>query len=455
MSAQEETLQAGQILESRYRIISEGMPQDIGTQYKAYDMQLDRLAAVLVLDRRFGTGAESRERLSGVQQALTDLTEPALLSTEQIDAVDGRLCLVRNHVEGRALADLLQRAGSLKTRAALEIVVRLCDALGPAHRAGLVHGGLSPHCVFVEDDGRVTVTDTGLIPALRPDPVTPGQPWGRLPYVSPEQAAGEEIHPASDVYTIGLLMYEMLAGRPPFRAGDDTVLLLQHLRYDPPSLQVLVPDVPLPLAQIVHKALAKEPAARYRNAGQLAHILRSQLGLQTPTMPPEAVEPRRGETREQLVVSAPPLPAPAHSTQGTYELSLEAGYRTEESAGVDWLMVGLLIAALIAVLGLIPLWRSVYRRYATPPLAPTPTSYRLTETEADSLLPYRTQRGGSLRAHGSNGPGPDGRLELVRGQLAGPGRSLDLLMADLMDGAGRNGERMATGLWVWESRLRS
>jgi hypothetical protein len=104
---------------------------------------------------------------------------------------------------------------------------------------------------------------------------------------------------------------------------------------------------------------------------------------------------------------------------------------------------------------LIPLWRGVYRRYATPPLAPTPTSYRLTETEAALLLPHSAQGGTWVRDHRINGPGVDGYLELVRGRSTRPGRSLNLLMADLMGGAGRHGEGMLTDFWVWESRLRS
>lgn len=374
MDAQGKRLQVGQILGERYRIISEAITRDMGTEYKAYDTQFDRLVVIVLLDERFGSGPEVIDRLFKAQQTLADLTEPALSPVEQIGVMDRQLYLVRGHADGRTLAHLLQQYGPLDLRRTLEIVTPLCDALASAHRRGLVHGSLSTASVYVADDGQVTVTDTGLLPALR-DPALPGQPWGRFPYVSPEQAAGADAHPSSDVYVVGLLIYEMLAGRPPFRSNDEAVLVMQHLRYDPPSLQVLAPGVPLPLIQIVNKALAKEPAARYRHAGQLAHILRSQLVSQAAIGPSVTATPVQAAAATPMVVPPPPPSASAASAGGAYQGAVAGvGYQVDESEGVDWLMIGLLIAALIAVLGLIPLWQSVYRRYAVPAVVPTPSS---------------------------------------------------------------------------------
>jgi serine/threonine protein kinase len=384
MSAQEQMMQIGDTLAGRYRIVGQGNPQDIGTSYRAYDSHHDRLVVVLVLASRYASGEDVLERLDKSQQAVGDLAVPALVPIEDAGVVAGQLYLVRALADGYPLAELLARIGPLPSDAAVQIAIHLCDALAPAHRAGLVHGSLSPHCVLVQDDGLVLVTDVGLLPALRPASAVPGRPWGRAPYLSPEQAAGESVHLSSDVYVIGSLLYEMLAGRPPFRAQDETVLAMRHLRQDPPSLQMLVPDVPPRLAQIVHKALAKEPASRYRNAGQLGHILRAQLGptpalaafgpeepaLVAPSLEkPDLAAPQPAPRREQLIVPAPPLAQ-------TYEPGPEFEGWPEEPAGKDWLMVVLIVAALIAVLGLIPLWRTVYRRYATPPPTPLPALYQ-------------------------------------------------------------------------------
>jgi serine/threonine protein kinase len=228
----------------------------------------------------------------------------------------------------------------------------------------------------------VTLADAGLLPALHAASAAQGRPWGRIPYLSPEQAAGEQVLAASDVYVIGCLLYEMLTGRPPFRASDETVLALQHLRHEPPSLQVLVPHTPPALAQIVHRAMAKEPAVRYRNAGQLAYILRTQVGDRPAEQPPPAPQP----AWERLVVPPPPAPAQVANWSSREVYDLEgADDWNEEPAGVDWLMIGLLIAGLIAVLGLIPLWRTVYRRYTSP--LPAPAAGMRIRFEQDALEP--------------------------------------------------------------------
>lgn len=370
MNEQEKPLQIGTVLEGRYRIVSEGTARDIGVVYTVYDTQHDRLATMVLLARRFGGDIETVARLVAANQAVADLTQPALLPLDHVGLADGQVYLVRSHIETQTLADLLAQSGSLKVEAAVEIAIHLCEALAPAHRAGLVHGSLAPQSVLLGKEGQVTVIDTGLVPALRPVPAQPGQPWGRFPYLSPEQAAGEDVHPASDVYILGSLLYEMLLGRPLFHADDETSLALQHLRHEPVPLRSVAPLIPPPLAQIVHKALAKEPAARYRNAGQLAHILRSHVESRLGRSPITPMPLRPGVAREQMLV--PPLSMP----EETYESAPGADYWTKEDSGVDWIMVGLIIVALVAMLGLIPLWRTVYRRYAVPPPAPTAVPYR-------------------------------------------------------------------------------
>jgi hypothetical protein len=371
----EQMLSISTILDGRYRVVAQGTSWDIGTIYRTYDTQQDELADVLLLDPRFGGGAEAVDRLGMVNEVVADLIQSSLVPFDQIGLVDGQVYLARSHVEAQTRADFLAHAAPLDVDAAVEIAIRLCEALAPAHRAGLVHGSLSPHSVLLEAGGQVAVTDAGLFPALRLARAPSGQPWGRFPYLSPEQAAGDDAHPTSDVYVLGSLLYEMLSGQPPFQAEDATTLALQHLRKEPVPLQALVSNTPLPLAQIVRKALAKEPAARYRNAAQLAYILRSQVEQGFAPSVAAPVPADRDLAGQHLVVPPPPV---AHPPQDLYSPVTETGYQAEEPAGVDWLLIGLIVAAMIAVLGLIPLWRTVYRRY-TPPNEPVPGSYHRLE----------------------------------------------------------------------------
>jgi hypothetical protein len=396
MSEQEDALPIGRVLDGRHRIVSEGMIQDIGLAYKAYDVKLDRLAVVLVLDPSFGSGKGGLDRLAQANRAVQDLQQPDIVPFESMGLVAGRPYLARRHVEGESLARMLEWNTVLDVDAAVDIAVRLCEALAPLHRAGLVHGSLSPHSVLVGDDRRVSVIDTGLMPALRPDPAPPGQPWGRAAYLSPEQAAGEHVLPASDVYVIGLLLYEMLAGRQPFHSDEPTNLALRHLCQEPDPLQTLNPRVPPALAQIVHKALAKEPSARYRNAGQLAHILHSQVEIQAelqgelkpgPLTLEPAIRQREDLGPAHQAVPISTAPPPWTRPEDPYDQGVETDDWLYERGGVDWLMIGLIVVALIAVLGLIPLWRTVYRRYALPEPIPTPASYYLPDQGMRLALP--------------------------------------------------------------------
>lgn len=377
MTGERIRLEVGTVLENRYRLISVGTSQDLGMTYKARDLQDDRVVVLQVLSPDWRADAQTVSRLSEIQRTVNSLASPALVPFEHVGLSDGHFYLVHTHTEGQTLADLMAQTGRLGFDAAVEITIRLCETVALAHRAGLVHGSLSPHSVLVTESGnrseplgrQVVLVDVGLMTALRPTSVAQGLPWGRVPYISPEQAAGRDIHPASDVYVIGSLLYEMLTGRPPFRVGDPAVLAIQHLRHEPPALQILVPQISPALAEIVHTSLAKEPAARYRNASQLAHILRSQLKPQRPSRQPEPSTPDQAPLQERLVVPPPPVSSPAATWPPR-----ETEDWSDEPASVDWLMIVLLVAALIAVLGLIPLWRTVYQRYAAPGPASAPAS---------------------------------------------------------------------------------
>ncbi|MGC9333164.1 MAG: serine/threonine protein kinase [Anaerolineae bacterium] len=391
MSAQGSVLEAGAVLDDRYHIRSEVAALDVGTLYEAYDLQSDRPVDVLVFAFRAGDQPGPLVALEQSQQSLAELASDTLVPYEHIGVVAGYPFLVRRHVEAESLADLLSRQGPLSVEGAVCVAIGLCETLSPAHRAGLVHGSLSPSSVWLVEGIReakdavpeIVLTDVGLLPALRPLQSAPGQPWGRTRYLTPEQAAGEAAHSTSDVYAIGSLFYAMLAGRPPFRSSDSSVQALQHLRQEPPSLQILVPEVPSPLAEIVEKALSKEPAARYRNAGQLAQILRTQLRIPSllTSRPPAPIITQPAEGARLMVPAPsrsrrPPVPPVVRN----YEFIDDRDW-AEPRGGVDWLMAALFVAAILAVLGLLPLWRTVYERYSAPPALPTPTSLRLPSLE--------------------------------------------------------------------------
>jgi serine/threonine-protein kinase len=293
---------------------------------------------------------------------------------------------VRAHVE--------EYGKTIPVPLALELAIQVCAGVGYAHRAGLVHCDVKPQNVLVTGDSRVKVADFGIARAMSEASVqSASHLWGTPHYFSPEQASGESATPASDVYSIGIILFEMLTGQLPFSAETLPALALKHLQEPPPSLTELNPAVPMQLERIVHKILSKEPAGRYRTAGQLERILRSyrQSTLEDTGPIPLAALQRGGDTtRHPQPVAEQPTqvlerPAPAVTTlspaAGSAAMSAESTRRRAPERGqppplhvnvpgseieeqtTDWTALTLGILAVIAMLGLIPLWYLVARAW--------------------------------------------------------------------------------------------
>jgi len=236
-------------------------------------------------------------------------------------------------------------------------MVQACAGVGYAHRAGLVHCDIKPHNFIVTPDNRLKVTDFGIARALstimpdeRADVV-----WGSPQYFSPEQAVGEAPSPSSDVYSLGIVLYEVLTGALPFTAPSSEELARLHLEMNPIPPSEYIPDIPSTLEEIVMKVLAKEPAARYRTADQLGRVL-LRFGTQrdVPVSPALDLTPETKTYQEPD--SRPSKPQPAINIP---EIKLPEVYFPD----VDWATTALGLGALIAVLGLIPFWIYIFILY--------------------------------------------------------------------------------------------
>jgi eukaryotic-like serine/threonine-protein kinase len=220
--------------------------------------------------------------------------------------------IVMEFIEGQDLKKIIKAEGALSVERALSLAVQICAGIGFAHRAGLVHADVKPQNILVTRDDIVKVTDFGIAQAL--SDAQPGEKqsvvWGSPHYFAPEQARGEKPSPASDVYSIGILMFEMLTGRLPYSGANQQELALAHIRDRVPMVSEFNPTVPDPVAQIVYKIMSKEPAARYRMADQLGHILgsyRDRRDAPNISMPPQA--PVQAQSAPWQPVS-PPAPPP-------------------------------------------------------------------------------------------------------------------------------------------------
>jgi len=363
------------LLNKRYKLLSPIGQGGMAVVHKAQDLSLGRLVAVKILRENLTGDPEFLARFQQEARAAAHLAHPNIVTVHDFGRDGGRYYIVMEYIEGQDLKTLIKESAPFPIDRAVDLAVQVCAGVGYAHRAGLVHCDIKPQNILVMPDGRVKITDFGIARAL--SNIRPGETtdvvWGSPQYYSPEQAAGEHPTPASDVYSIGVVLFEMLAGRLPFVASTQQALAMLHLREEPPRLTLFNPQVSETLERIVHKVLAKEPAARYRTADQLGRILISYrqhgdelTGAQlatghTPAQPhPAAVPPRS---------AAATLPTSAPTRRAAADPTLRAASSADEDLGpeegLDWLAMGLGFAAFIAVAGLFPLWWwviSVYTR---------------------------------------------------------------------------------------------
>jgi serine/threonine-protein kinase len=349
---------------------------------------LRRLVAVKILHESLIGDEDFLRRFRREAHAAANLSHPNIVTVHDIGQDGHRHYIVMEYVSGRTLKSLVRAhveefGKTIAVPLALELAIQICAGVGYAHRAGLVHCDVKPQNVLVTGDSRVKVADFGIARAMSEASVqSASHLWGTPHYFSPEQASGESATPASDVYSIGIILFEMLSGQLPFSAETLPALALKHLQEPPPSLTELNPAVPVQLERIVHKILSKEPAGRYRTAGQLERILRSYrqstledtgpipvAGLQriaerTPQPPPVAEQPTQVfERRPAPDVTTRPRAAAAESTRRTAiersqpaPLHVNVSGAEPEEAATDWTALTLGILAVIAMLGLIPLW---------------------------------------------------------------------------------------------------
>ncbi|HEX6655054.1 MAG TPA: Stk1 family PASTA domain-containing Ser/Thr kinase [Candidatus Limnocylindria bacterium] len=265
----------GRLINGRYRLIAPLGEGGMATIWRAVDEQLDREVAVKLLREQFGSDAGFAARFRQEARAAGSLSHPNIVPVYDYGTdADGTQFIVMQLVEGDNLATLLRDRGHLETDDAVRIALGVASALEAAHRRGLVHRDVKPGNILLTDDGDVKVTDFGIARAVSEASMTvTGTTLGSVHYFSPEQARGDEVTGASDVYALGIVLYEMLTGRRPFEGDSAAGVALKRLNEDPPPPATYRP-VPTSLSAIVMRALQREPRDRFPDAGSFAEALR-------------------------------------------------------------------------------------------------------------------------------------------------------------------------------------
>jgi eukaryotic-like serine/threonine-protein kinase len=265
----------GRLINGRYRLIAPLGEGGMATIWRAVDEQLDREVAVKLLREQFGSDAGFAARFRQEARAAGSLSHPNIVPVYDYGTdADGAQFIVMQLVEGDNLATLLRERDHLETDDAVRIALGVASALEAAHRRGLVHRDVKPGNILLTDDGDVKVTDFGIARAVAEASMTvTGTTLGSVHYFSPEQARGDEVTGTSDVYALGIVLYEMLTGRRPFEGDSAAGVALKRLSEDPPPPSTYRP-VPSGLSAIVMRALQREPVDRFPDAGSFAEALR-------------------------------------------------------------------------------------------------------------------------------------------------------------------------------------
>jgi eukaryotic-like serine/threonine-protein kinase len=346
-----------QVFDGRYRVVRKLGTGGMANVYLAEDQELGRSVAIKMLDERHSQDEQFVERFRREAKNAAGLSHPNIVSIYDRGQAEGTYYIAMEYLEGRNLKELLITRGPTPLAVAIDYARQILAALGFAHRHGIVHRDIKPHNVVVAPDGLLKVTDFGIARSGTSQMTETGSIIGTAQYLSPEQAKGAPVTPASDIYSVGIVLYEMLTGSVPFTGDTPLEIAMKHLSTTPLPPSEKRREVPHELDSIVLRALAKDPADRYQSADKMdADLARASRGQAVaPETEEAATQVLRGAgaatlagaptaiTRQVNVAPPPATPPPPYSRPtGFYEYD-----EPLRRSFWPWLLAALLVAAAI------------------------------------------------------------------------------------------------------------
>jgi serine/threonine protein kinase/beta-lactam-binding protein with PASTA domain len=270
----------GQQLGGRYQLEARIGGGGMAIVYKARDLILNRQVAVKVLRSQYGTDEDFVNRFRREAQAVASLSHPNVVGVYDVGQDGDTHYMVMEYVEGSTLKEVINRRGALPVEEAVRIAVQICDALDHAHQNQIIHRDIKPHNILIGKNGRVKVTDFGIARAVTSTTIThTNAVLGSVHYFSPEQARGGITAEKSDIYSLGIVLYEMVTGQLPFSGDSPISVALKHLQEPLPEPKQINPDIPQSVENVILKALVKDPLLRYASAKEML------LDLETCLLP--------------------------------------------------------------------------------------------------------------------------------------------------------------------------
>ncbi len=393
-------LGAGTLVDERYKIVSRLGAGGMADVFLAEDEQLGRKVALKLLYQRFAEDPGFVERFRREAQSAAGLQHPNVVSVYDRGAYDGTYYIAMEYLPGRSLKQLIRAEAPLDPIRAIDLTLQILKAARFAHRRGVIHRDLKPHNVIVDDSDNAKVTDFGIARAGASDMTETGSIMGTAQYLSPEQAQGHAVSAGSDLYSIGVVLYEMLTGRVPFDAESAVSIALKHVSEAPPPMSVLNPDVPAELEQVVMWALNKNPVDRPANADQFitaleqarAAIQSGEPGQRTASMAAMAGV-AAGRYAAAAAVTAPPAAPPPPGT-GPFEV-IDTAYVPPEDEPPHrralWPWLVLLLVLLLAGGGVAAYLLLRPTKVVVPPVVGEPFSAAQAQLSSDGFTVTQLQ----------------------------------------------------------------
>jgi len=272
----------GTTLNGRYRLEARIGAGGMSTVYRALDETLQRQVAVKLMNREVASDSDQLERFRREARAVAQLSHPHVVGVIDAGEDDGRPYIVFEYVEGETLKERIRRCGRLPIAEAVAYAIEVARALGAAHARHIVHRDVKPQNVLIDEEGSAKVTDFGIARTLDEDGLTAdGRVLGTTDYVSPEQALGQPVTGQSDLYSLGIVLYEMLTGEVPFKGESQVAVAMKHVREALPDIQLRRPEVSAALAAVIDRATAKRQEDRYADDAELIADLEDVLAIET------------------------------------------------------------------------------------------------------------------------------------------------------------------------------
>jgi serine/threonine-protein kinase len=298
----------GTVLSGRYRLEAKLGSGGMSTVYLARDETLDRPVAVKVMHREMSEQEDQLQRFRQEARAVAKLTHPNVVAVIDAGEDGGHPYIVFEYVKGETLKQRIGRIGALDTQEAIAYAIEVARGLSVAHARNMVHRDIKPQNVLIDEEGRAKLTDFGISRQLEQDGVTAtGRVLGTTDYVAPEQAMGKGVDPRSDLYSLGVVLYEMLIGQVPFHADSQVGVAMKHVNEELPDVQRRRPEASAAVALVVERATAKNPDERYQTVAEMIDDLETALEVEAA---------RAGSTTGEATSVLDAVPPPQRKLSG-------------------------------------------------------------------------------------------------------------------------------------------